>query len=533
MGNLTKEGVLTKIRQSHKVRTGAMAKFCLCSLLMISTLWASFVQGINQEAIGKEPRYSSWPRLGLGTYGCVHLFGDRAVKIGVLKDESQCSKNILEAAIYKALKNPSMPKILSIMIHRGKFDNFLEIHMPIFSPSKADNFSDALEQVAAVLSLAHAHNIANRDIKKQHLMMSGRSVVVIDWGMADIFTASPIDQRGTTLAYCSPEVLLANFTNPKENDMWAFGVSLLELANCLERLFPQDKELDVLNSVFANPITSISLKSLVDSCKNGDQRLSDKLLKLVEQITCPLQKKSVKNMLQPFSADRIRAQQLQGNSNAAGQPSSIALLPQPIFREHSQINPRMREMTYLWLCELTVEFQHPSKFLFEAMSIADRFIETTDLTPKNLQLAASIAYYLAEDFYEDGHTINIFVDYAAGAFSAEQFRELMLTLLENADFNLIFNHSLRAYQEQIYRGDMSHHERGVALLLLFMLEIDSKNYTKSNLEKWQLVDAVVSHLRGAPISTEHRSIWHEICRHFSNSFLSKRSYYFQLCESAQ
>lgn len=512
-----------------------MAKFGLCSLLFVCALWASFVQGINEEAIRKEPRYESWPTLGQGTYGEVRWFVDRAVKIGVLRDEAQCSRNILEAAIYRAFKHPSMPEIIDIIIHRGKFDNFLEIHMPVCKPCKADNLSDVLEQVAGVLSCAHAHNFANRDIKKQHLMRKGSSIVLIDWGMADIFTASPIERRGTTLAYCSPEALLANFTNPKENDMWSLGVSLLELANGVERMFPQDHALHILNSIFTNSMDAkISLKSLNDSCKNGHQKLSDKLLKPMEKIANPSHKKSIKGMLEPVFADRISAKQLLKNVSNTPQPNTIASLPQPIFRENSQINARMREITYLWLYELTVEFQHPSKFLFEAMSMTDRFIGTSDLSKDNLQLASAIAYYLAEDFYDDGHTINIFVDYAAQAFSKEQFRVLMLTLLEQAKFNLIFNHPLRAYQQQIYWGDMSPHGSGMAQFFLTMLEISSKTYARPNLEKWQLVEAVVNHLqKNASISDENRSAWHEICRHFSKSILAKRSYYFELCESAQ
>lgn len=512
-----------------------MAKYGLCSLLFFCVLWDSFAQGVDQEAIGKEPRYHTWPKIGQGTYGDVRWSGDHAVKIGVLRDETQCSRNILEAAIYRALKNPSMPTVLSINIHRGKFDNFLEIHMTFCKPCKADHFPDVLEQVAELLRCAHANNIAHRDIKKQHFMRHDTLMVLIDWGMADIFTASPMERRGTTLGYCSPEVLLSHFANPKENDMWSFGVSLLELANGVECMFPQNHALHILNSFFVDAVDNkISLKSLNDSCKNGHQKLSDKLLKPMEKITNPSQKKSIKGMLEPVFAERISAQQILPNPDAASQISSIAPLPQPIFRENSQVNERMREMTYLWLYELTVEFKHPGKFLFEAMSMTDRFIGTSDLTKDNLQLTAAIAYYLAEDFYDDGHTIGVFVNYAARAFSKEQFRDFMLTLLENADFNLIFNHPLRAYQRQIYQGNMPPHNSGMAIFLLTMLEISTKTYSKPNHEKWQLVEAVLNHLKeSASISDENRSAWHAICRHFAKSVLAQNSYYLELCKSAQ
>jgi serine/threonine protein kinase len=498
-----------------------MAQMYAHAVLLVVALLGMPLQAADQKnPIGEESRYKSWPELGQGNYGVVRQFKDCAVKIVEIKDETSASRAILEAAIYKAFNGLFVDSNVDVVIHRGSYGYYIEIHLPQCKPIKADQFSLALTKTISFLQCIHGQHIANRDIKTQHIMMNGQSVALIDWGMTDIFTACPINAPGTTRSYSSPEILLKNFKNPKEGDVWALGIALLETALSIN---------DVYNSNQGPPELSRPFGVV------GKQRISDILKNSLQKVSDIPMREVLASMLKLELHERMSAENLLKTVSAANNgalPRKIQPLQKPIFHDKSQITPRMRKITYIWLYDLMVDFKQPFKVLFEAMSMADVFIKTTPLTTFNLQLAASIAFYLAEDFYDSGHQINFFVDRADRAFTKEEFKDFMPTLLENAQFNLIFEHPLRAFQMTIYHGNLSLEEQDMAVHFLTMLEIDCEAYEWSSQEKWQLTEAVVQHVsKGLALSSTHKDSWQSICKRFSQKLLAERPNFSKLCSA--
>ncbi len=94
-----------------------------------------------------------------------------------------------------------------------------------------------LRDVALALECAHEHNVVHRDIKPDNILLSGRSAIVTDFGVAKAFTVST--KPGTTLtsfgmtlgtpAYMAPEQGAADPTVDHRADLYALGVVAYEM----------------------------------------------------------------------------------------------------------------------------------------------------------------------------------------------------------------------------------------------------------------------------------------------------------------
>ena len=101
-----------------------------------------------------------------------------------------------------------------------------------------------LRDVLAALEYAHAHGIVHRDIKPENVLLSGRTAVVTDFGIAKALqaakTAAPdgpadahaLTQAGMSLgtpAYMAPEQAMGDPATDHRADLYAWGVMAYEL----------------------------------------------------------------------------------------------------------------------------------------------------------------------------------------------------------------------------------------------------------------------------------------------------------------
>jgi serine/threonine-protein kinase len=96
---------------------------------------------------------------------------------------------------------------------------------------------EILRDVATALEYAHAHGIVHRDIKPENILLSGRTAVVTDFGIAKALEASKTQASGDTLtqagmsigtpAYMAPEQALGDVVDARA-DLYAWGVLAYE-----------------------------------------------------------------------------------------------------------------------------------------------------------------------------------------------------------------------------------------------------------------------------------------------------------------
>jgi eukaryotic-like serine/threonine-protein kinase len=98
---------------------------------------------------------------------------------------------------------------------------------------------DILRDVAKALSYAHERGVVHRDIKPDNILLSGRSAVVADFGIAKAIAAAQEKTSGATLtqlgtavgtpSYMAPEQAAGDPSTDHRADIYAFGCMAYEL----------------------------------------------------------------------------------------------------------------------------------------------------------------------------------------------------------------------------------------------------------------------------------------------------------------
>jgi eukaryotic-like serine/threonine-protein kinase len=156
-----------------------------------------------------------------------------------------------------------------------------------------DEAVDILRDVAQALEYAHARDVVHRDIKPENVLLTGRSAVVTDFGIARaISAATQNDSGGTTLtalgtivgtpAYMAPEQAAGEAAGSKA-DIYAWGVIAYEMLSGAHPFASRTTAQSVLAAHIAEtppPLATVrsdlpaSVTSLVDRClaKNPNDR---------------------------------------------------------------------------------------------------------------------------------------------------------------------------------------------------------------------------------------------------------------------
>ena len=102
-----------------------------------------------------------------------------------------------------------------------------------------DTTIDILRDVAKALAYAHERGVVHRDIKPDNILLSGRSAVVADFGIAKAIAAAQEKTAGSTLtqlgtavgtpAYMAPEQAAGDPSMDHRADIYAFGCVAYEL----------------------------------------------------------------------------------------------------------------------------------------------------------------------------------------------------------------------------------------------------------------------------------------------------------------
>jgi serine/threonine protein kinase len=192
-------------------------------------------------------------RGGMGTvYRASHLGLERVVAVKVLKPEFSADREVAERFMREArtmarLRHPRAAMIFDaghlvdgrpfIVMEYVEGSTLAETlaRDGQFSPERAVSVA---AEICDVLAEAHALGIVHRDLKPSNIMLNGRGVCVLDFGIAKVLQTStevtrthPTTETGLVIGtprYMSPEQCLGHRVGPA-SDLYSVGVLLYEM----------------------------------------------------------------------------------------------------------------------------------------------------------------------------------------------------------------------------------------------------------------------------------------------------------------
>jgi serine/threonine protein kinase len=179
-------------------------------------------------------------------------------------------------------------------------------------PLPLDEALGVLRDVATALEYAHARGVVHRDIKPENVLLSGRTAVVTDFGIAKAISMArvvgdagePITQSGMSMgtpAYMAPEQAAGDPTTDYRADLYAWGVVAYESLAARHPFAPRASAQALITAHFVEVPASLSLgrphiparvAAVVMQCLQKDRDLrprsaSDLLAALVATSSAP------------------------------------------------------------------------------------------------------------------------------------------------------------------------------------------------------------------------------------------------------
>ena len=163
------------------------------------------------------------------------------------------------------------------------------------TPLSVDEALDILRDVAEALEYAHAREVVHRDIKPENILISGRTAVVTDFGIARAISASALEPTGATLtalgtmvgtpAYMAPEQAAGDRVDARA-DLYSWGVIAFELLSGAHPFASRSSAQSMIAAHIAEGAPSLMLRrpelpaaitGLVDRClaKSPAERPAD------------------------------------------------------------------------------------------------------------------------------------------------------------------------------------------------------------------------------------------------------------------
>lgn len=298
---------------------------------------------LSQITDALKDRYTIERELGSGGMATVYLADDlkhhRKVALKVLRPELAAAlgaqRFLREIKIIARLQHPHILPLYD----SGEASGFLYYVMPFMAgPSLRDKLSSGqlplndiiriLRDVVDALVMAHGEGVVHRDIKPDNVLLSGRSAVVADFGVAKALSEAT-GKRGDattagmalgTPAYMAPEQAAADPDIDHRADIYSFGVLAYELLTGRPPFTGMPPQ-QILAAQVTTPPEPVSryregcpgpLQDLVMKClaklPAGRYQTAEELLAGIEALATPSGGMTATSEARPYVARRFRLQ---------------------------------------------------------------------------------------------------------------------------------------------------------------------------------------------------------------------------------